>query len=96
MAKRIGKGRKGTRHIYRKPVKQRGKVSIRRFLQKFQPGDKVLLKVDPSCHKGLYFPRFHGRVGVIEGKRGSAYEVKLMDRDKPKIFIVSPVHLRKV
>ncbi len=96
MVHHIGKGRKGTRHIYRRPPSQRGKVPIRKFLQKFEVGQKVLLKVEPFYQKAVYFPRFHGRVGVIKSKRGSCYEVSFMDAKKEKIFIVNPVHLKKV
>ena len=96
MAKRIGKGRKGTRKIFRKPARLKGKFSIRKFLQKFEPGEKVQLQVDPSYQKGLYFPRFHGRMGVVKGKRGRCYEVVVKDGGKQKIFIVNPVHLKKV
>jgi large subunit ribosomal protein L21e len=96
MVKRIGKGRKGTRHIYHRPKDQRGTVPIRKFLQKFKIGEKVLLKVEPFYQKGVYFPRFHGRVGIVKKMRGRCYEVSYMDRKKEKIFVVNPVHLKKV
>ncbi|MFH0978506.1 MAG: 50S ribosomal protein L21e [Candidatus Woesearchaeota archaeon] len=96
MTKRIGKGRKGTRHIYRKKPALRGKVPIRKFMQKFAVGDKVMLKLDPFYQKGVYFPRVHCKVGVVKGSTGRCYRVEISDRKKQKIFIVNPVHLKKV
>ncbi len=45
--------------------------------------------------KGMYLPRFHGRIGVVKGQRGKCYEVAIKDGSKEKILIVHPVHLKK-
>ena len=43
------------------------------------------------------FPkRIQGRTGVIEGKRGRFYIIKLKDQEKEKKFLIAPVHLKRI
>ncbi|MBN1156529.1 50S ribosomal protein L21e [Candidatus Woesearchaeota archaeon] len=96
MAQRVGGKRRKTRHLTRKPVERRGKISIRKMLQDLNPGDKVLLKMESAVQKGLYFRRFHGKTGTVQGKRGHAYLVKITDGRKEKLLVVGAVHLKKL
>lgn len=96
MAKRVGGFRRKTRSKFKKHVRDSGKVPIRKLFQDFKGGDDVLLKAEPAVQSGMYFPRFHGRTGVVQGKRGRCYEVCIKDGNKKKLLIVHPVHLRKV
>ena len=64
-----------------------------RLLRTYQPGDKICVKIDSGTHKGMPHRRFHGRVGVIEGKRGRSYLVNLKIGDKKKSLIVRPEHI---
>jgi len=92
--KRIGGLRRKTRGKFRKDKKDKGKISLRAFFQTFKPGDIVHLTVEPAIHKGLYHPRFIGKTGVVTGKTGRCYEVKINDFKKEKTVIVHPVHLK--
>ena len=96
MVKRIGANRRKTRHKLSKNIRQRGKLSLTRFFQNFKEGEKVCLKAEPSVQKGSYFPRFHGKTGIIKGKTGRCYNVLIKDFKKQKTLIVHPVHLRKI
>jgi len=96
MVTRIGGQRRKTRGIMSKPKKQRGKISLRNYLQSFKDGHRVVLKAEPAVQSGNYFRRFHGRVGKIEKKVGSCYAVSITDGGKDKILIVHPVHLRSL
>jgi len=96
MASRKGGNRRKTRSKFRRNIRDRGKVSIRKYLQSFKIGDKVCLTLNPSVHKGPYFPRFHGNKGVIKNKKGACYIVQIKDRDKTKKLIIHPIHLSKV
>ena len=96
MVKRTGGSRRKTRHKLRKNVRTRGKISLTGFFQKFSSGDKVVLKADSAYQKGMYFPRFHGKIAVISKKIGTCYEVLLNDQGKDKTLIVHPVHLKKL
>jgi len=96
MAKRIGTSRTGTRHKLKKHIRRKGKVSLTSYFQKFKIGEKVLLKAEPAIQKAMYFPRFHGKTGIIKGKKGNCYNILIKDNKKEKTLIVHPVHLKKV
>jgi len=96
MVKRTGGFRRKTRHKLKKNVRTRGKISITRYFQKFIEGDKVLLVAEPAVQKGMYFPRFHGKAGIIKNRVGRCYEVSIKDGNKAKTVIVHAIHLKKV
>ena len=95
MTQRTGGTRRKSRHKFQKKKADKGKISIRRFFQNLESGDKVLLKLEPSYHKGMYHARFHGKHGIINKKLKNCYEVKIKDGKKEKILIVHPIHLIK-
>ncbi len=85
-----------TRRKLKKGIRERGLIPITRLLKKFEIGDKVIIKIEPSVHKGMPHPRFHGRVGEIIGRRGRAYIVRIKDAGREKLVISYPVHLQKL
>jgi large subunit ribosomal protein L21e len=95
MARRKGGFRRGTRYKFQKDIRQKGKISFREYFQKLEDGDKVKLLAEPAYQNGMYFPRFHGKVGEIMGAQGDCYKVEIKDGGKQKMLIVHPVHLRK-
>ena len=95
MAKRIGRFRRKTRHKLRKSIKERGKISISNYLYEFKLGDKVVLKAEPAVQSGMYFPRFHGIIGVVAGKQGNCFKILIKDINKEKTIIVHPIHLKQ-
>lgn len=95
MVKRIGGLRRKTRYKLRKEKRNRGKISITRYFQSFDVGDRIYLGAEPAVQKGMYHPRFMGKSGIIKGKRGKCYKVAISDFGKEKTLIVHPVHLRK-
>lgn len=95
MVDRVGGFRRKTRQKMRKSVSQKGKISLRNFLQSFQVGDVVQLLAEPAYQKGMYHPRFYGKVGTVTKVVGTCYEVKINDFSKEKIVVVHPVHLSK-
>jgi large subunit ribosomal protein L21e len=68
---------------------------ISRLLTEYTEGDKVHIVLEPSVHKGMPHPRFHGMTGTIIGKRGNAYLIQIRDKKKNKTIIASPEHIRK-
>ena len=96
MVKRIGTIRRKTRNKLSKKITQRGKVTITRYLQHFDVGDKVGIVIEPSVHKGMPHPRFYGKVAVVRSKKGNCYEVIFKDGKKEKTLIAHPVHLKKI
>ena len=79
----------------KKQVRTKGKIQFSRYFQELKEGDKVSVIREMSMPAN--FPeRFQGRTGVVEGKRGRAYFVKIKDNDKEKKFLIQPIHLRKI
>ena len=93
--KRIGGSRRKTRAKMRIPLSYKGKLPIRKYLQSFEEGEKVLLKAYPGEQRGLFELRFQGRTGEIVGKQGSCYKVEIKDGKTTKMLLINPVHLVK-
>ncbi|MCK4247123.1 MAG: 50S ribosomal protein L21e [Methanomicrobia archaeon] len=68
---------------------------ISRLLVDYSNGDKVHLVLEPSIHRGMPHPKFHGVTGTIIGKRGKSYLVEIREKKKYKTIIARPEHLRK-
>jgi large subunit ribosomal protein L21e len=78
-----------------KQIREKGKFSLSQFFQKFKAGDSV------AVVRNLGFPlsyskRVQGRTGKVIEKRGSAYYVEIKDLNKPKRYIIKPIHLKKI
>ena len=95
MTKRIGTFRRKTRYKFRKEKRDAGKISMTDYFQSFNIGDRVNLTVEPAVQKGMYYPRFMGKSGIVKGKRGRCYEVTINDIGKEKTLIVHPVHMKR-
>jgi large subunit ribosomal protein L21e len=95
MTTRTGGPRRKTRHKLRKNVRDKGKIRISDYLQSFKINESVALVAEPGIQSGMHHPKFQGKIGLITGKQGEAYKVKIIDGNKPKTFIVHPIHLRR-
>lgn len=85
-----------TRSLLRRKVRERGKTGLSKILREYAPGDRVLVRINPSIHKGMPHRRFHGKIGVIGERRGRAYVVNVSQGDAVKEIIVRPEHLEPV
>jgi large subunit ribosomal protein L21e len=95
MAKMSKGTRAGTRYTLQRKPRERGLTKITKSLQTFEEGERAVVKIDPSIHKGMPNKRFHGLTGVVVGKQGNCYVVEVKDGDKPKTVIARPEHLKK-
>ena len=95
MSKRIGGSRRKTRDKLRKPVREKGKISMTRYFQELKLGERVVLKIDSSVHKGMFWRRFDGKSGIVSGMKGKCYMVNIKDGGKPKTVVAHPVHMRR-
>jgi len=95
MVKRKGGARRKSRHKFMKGVKEKGKLSLRKYFQSFNMGERVWLSTEPAVQKGMYWPSYIGKAGIITGKRGRCYEVAIKDGNKEKMLIIHPVHLKR-
>ncbi|MFQ6068689.1 MAG: 50S ribosomal protein L21e, partial [Candidatus Bathyarchaeia archaeon] len=55
-----------TRSLLRKKRRKKGKVGLSKILREYKSGDQVIVKLDPSVHKGMPHRRFNGKIGTIE------------------------------
>jgi len=82
-----------TRRLLRKSPRERGKMRLSKLLHEYQPGNSVVIKIDPSVQKGMPHRRYHGKVGTVIGIRGKSYIVSVTQGDAVKEIIVRPEHL---
>jgi len=86
--------RSGSRQVLRKKPRQRGMFSLSRILYEYEIGEKVVIDIEPSVHKGMPHPRFNGKTGVVIEKRGRAYIIEIRDGNKKKAIIARPEHIK--
>ncbi|MDY6864830.1 MAG: 50S ribosomal protein L21e [Halobacteriota archaeon] len=86
--------RRKTRYKLKKSIREKGLSPVSRAIQVFEQGEMVHIKIDPSIHKGMPNPKFHGKTAKVEGKRGSSYMVSVRDGNKMKKIFVRPEHLK--
>lgn len=96
MSARKGGIRRGTRRKLKKSHRTKGKISINKYFQKYETGDRAMLNAEPAVQKGMYHARFHARTGTIVDKKGSCYGLSINDCGKQKTVYVHPIHLKKV
>jgi ribosomal protein L21E len=79
----------------RKQLRTRGKLSLSKYFQEFKEGDRVSIVREHAVQ-----PKFpitlQGRSGIVESKRGNSYLVKIRDLNKEKVYIIHPIHLRRL
>lgn len=92
MAKSYGERRK-TRHKLKKSSRKRGLSAINKAIQEFESGDMVHIIIDPSIHRGMPNPKFHGHTGKVIARRGRAYILSVRDGSATKEVIAHPQHL---
>ncbi len=85
--------RRNTRSLLKRKPRERGKTGLGKILQEYEPDEKVVVKIDPSVHKGMPHRRYHGRIGVIVDKRGRSYVVNVSQGKAVKEIIVRPEHI---
>ena len=78
-----------------KKPREKGKFSFMRYFQKFQPGESVAVVRELGVKFG-YPKRLQGRTGRVVKKQGAAYEVEIKDFNKPKKYLLRPIHLKKI
>lgn len=81
--------------LKRKSQKQRGKVSLSRYFQKFNIGDSVAVAKDHT-EPFAYSHRIQGRTGKVIQQRGASYYIELKELGKLKRYLLKPIHLIKI
>jgi large subunit ribosomal protein L21e len=88
--------RNRTRSLLTKEPREKGKVGLSKLLHDYQPGEKAVVKINATIQKGMPHRRYHGKVGVVLGKRGRAYTLRVPQGDTTKEITVRSEHLTPV
>lgn len=81
--------------IKHKNPRTKGKFSFMKFFQSFKVGDSVAV-VRELSQTFDYPTKLQGRTGKVLEKRGSAYYIEIKDLNKPKRYLIRPVHLKRI
>ena len=81
--------------LKRKSVRTGGKIKLSEYFKELKDGDRVAI-VREHALQPRFPKRIQGRTGVVIGKRGEAYIIRLKDGNKEKIHIIKAVHLKKL
>ncbi|MFX0099567.1 MAG: 50S ribosomal protein L21e [Candidatus Hodarchaeota archaeon] len=84
--------RSQTRSLLRKKRRERGLSPLTSLLIKYEIGDLVDIKINPSVHKAMPHRRFHGKTGRIVETRGKAFVISVSDKNKKKQVITTRDH----
>ena len=63
-------------------------------LENLSKGDKVVIYINPRFQENMPHRRYHGKIGVVKGRRGKSFIVEVSKGDKKVLLIVPPEHLR--
>ncbi|MFN7105004.1 MAG: 50S ribosomal protein L21e [Pyrobaculum sp.] len=94
MVKRTHGYRYKSRKLLSKTPRERGPRGLSRLLYEYNPGDRVVVDIDPTYISTAPHRRYQGKVGVVVETRGRAYVIETYLGDKKKVVITTPEHLR--
>jgi len=83
-----------TRSVLRRKPREQGKTGLSKILYDYKPGEKVVVEIDPSVHKGMPHRRYHGKIGVVANRRGRSYVIDITQGKAVKEIMVRPEHLK--
>ncbi len=88
--------RSKTRGVFSKRPRDRGNPTPNKVLRQFAEGSSVAIVNNPAVHHGMTHKRFQGQTGVVAGKQGESFVVKINHGGKPKTLVVRAEHLKQV
>ena len=74
----------GFKHKSRSVMTKSAPRGVSFLLREYNVGDRALVQIDSSQHKGLPHRRYHGKVGLVTevGRRHVVLDVKLGEKSK--------------
>lgn len=82
-----------TRHLARHH--RPSELSVNDFIKDIKIGDKVAI-VPKGNFRDIPHPRYRGRIGLVQEKRGNAFVVKVRIMSAYRTLIVPVRHLEKI
>lgn len=86
--------RSRSRNILSKHPRERGMVGLGSLLSEYEVGQRVSIHINPSRVETAPHKRFHGLMGTIVGRRGSAYVIEVYLGGKRKTVITKADHIK--
>ena len=93
MGKSPGGIQRKTRQVFKKNPREKGMAPLGRLLHEYKTGEKVVIKIDSSVHKGMPHKRYYGKIGVVKEERGRAYIVEISEGTMIRSIITRPEHI---
>lgn len=78
------------------PKDKKGRIDLKKALQSFDEGERVLISPAAYNQRNIPHRRFFGVQGVVLRKKGRAYTVEVVQGAATKTVDLLPVHLRKL
>ena len=82
--------------LKRKKIRNKGKLSLGNYFQKFNSGDYVAIKRELSLQKPGFPKRMQGRTGKVVSRVGGAYLIEVKDYNQLKKYSIKPIHLKRI
>ncbi|PIN90293.1 50S ribosomal protein L21e [Candidatus Pacearchaeota archaeon CG10_big_fil_rev_8_21_14_0_10_35_13] len=81
--------------IKRKRIREKGKIRLSEYFKVLKEGETVAI-VRELAERSNVPKRMQGRTGIVKGRRGNAYIVKINDINQEKEYVVKAVHLKRI
>ncbi|MCL5009582.1 MAG: 50S ribosomal protein L21e [Candidatus Parvarchaeota archaeon] len=75
---------------------KKGKIELRKALQSFNEGERVLIAPSAYFQRNIPHRRFFGVQGTVIRKKGKAYSIRVVQGSANKVVDLLPVHLKKL
>ncbi|MCW4010812.1 MAG: 50S ribosomal protein L21e [Candidatus Bathyarchaeota archaeon] len=82
-----------SRGVLKKPIREKGKPKLTKFLYEYTNGDSVIIKINSTQQKALPHRRYHGKIGKVVDKRGRGYIVRVATGNSTRDLIIRTEHL---
>lgn len=86
--------RSRSRKLLSKKPRERGRPGLSRQLYEYNIGDRVCIDICPNYISTAPHKRYQGKIGVIVGRRGRAYEIKIRVGGKEKTVVTTKDHIK--
>lgn len=83
-----------SRKLLRKSPRERGLPGLSKLMYEYNPGDKVVIDIDPTFITTAPHRRYQGKVGTVLEKRGKAYVIEVYLGNKRKIIVTTKDHIK--
>ena len=77
-------------------AEEHGQIKLKKTLQEFKGGDRVLIDPTASVQRNIPHRRFFGIAGTVVKKKGRAYSIEVVQGTSIKTVDLLPVHLKRL